>query len=133
MSTAQRLNSIDEDSFLRMVAGELPSLPEAAPVEPSAGPLKTPKAKPATAPTIDNTVLSDYEFIFLKQVVDASEFRKTINVPTELHCQLQKIVERVFNNTVSLSSFVTNILLDHITKYTDMYDAKYTPPKKWNE
>lgn len=56
-----------------------------------------------------------------------------IYLSASLYKQLKFITENVFGGKITPSTFITNILTDHIEQYSGFFDDVYKPAKTWRQ
>lgn len=113
---------IDEQYLIAMMAKEelpAPSSPN-IPVE-----VVDPKVSPET-----KSRPSDYDSLFLKNSEETARYGKTIYIRKEFHERIQRIVQTLGGNQVSLYSYIDNVLAHHFDMYQDDIREGYEKKQK---
>jgi hypothetical protein len=61
----------------------------------------------------------DYQTLFIKQSNEIARTGKTVYVRREFHDRIQKIVQVIGGNEVSLFSYIDNIIAHHFEVFQD--------------
>lgn len=138
MSKIKRVQ-IDEDAFMRRVAGELPvktppatmeSVTASEPADPASTKAKEPLPK---AVSIGNNAADRYKTKYLKPITNAPESKRfDVRLSSDLHLRLKRICNLVFDGQVSMAALITNVMNEHIENHRELYNSIYQP-KSWNE
>ncbi|KAA6321901.1 hypothetical protein EZS27_028495, partial [termite gut metagenome] len=74
----------------------------------------------------------DYETLFIKESNITARLGKTVYIRKEFHERIQKIVQVIGGNEVSLFSYIDNILAHHFESYQDDINQSYRQKNKDN-
>jgi hypothetical protein len=67
----------------------------------------------------------DYVALFIKESNTVARLGKTVYVRKEFHDRIQKIVQVIGNNEVSLSGYIDNVLALHFENYKEDISQLY--------
>lgn len=107
------LTDIDEDSIVASFKEEEPAMTEA----------KT--GKKTAAPVKDAERESEYVRLFIHESPVCARTGKTIYLRKEFHERIQKIVQTIGNNGLSIFSYVDNVLERHFAEYQREIEKEY--------
>ncbi|KAA6340802.1 hypothetical protein EZS27_011347 [termite gut metagenome] len=74
----------------------------------------------------------DYETLFIKESNITARLGKTVYIRKEFHERIQKIVQVIGDNEVSLFSYIDNILSHHFESYQEDINQSYKQKNKDN-
>jgi hypothetical protein len=69
---------------------------------------------------------ADYRSLFIKQSGETARLGKTVYVRREFHDRIQKIVQVIGDNDVSLFSYIDNLIAYHFETFQDDITRLYT-------
>ncbi|MDR2680863.1 MAG: DUF3408 domain-containing protein [Tannerella sp.] len=68
---------------------------------------------------------TDYTSLFIRESGITARLGKTVYIRREFHDRIQKIVQVVGNNEVSLFSYIDNVLAHHFDNFQDDISQAY--------
>ncbi|WP_418401118.1 DUF3408 domain-containing protein [Alistipes putredinis] len=107
------LTDIDEDSIVASFKEEEPAMTE----------VKT--GRKTAAPVKDAERESEYVRLFIHESPVCARTGKTIYLRKEFHERIQKIVQTIGNNGLSIFSYVDNVLERHFAEYQREIEKEY--------
>lgn len=107
------LTDIDEDSIVASFKEEEPAMTE----------VKT--GRKTAAPVKDAERESEYVRLFIHEAPVCARTGKTIYLRKEFHERIQKIVQTIGNNGLSIFSYVDNVLERHFAEYQREIEKEY--------
>lgn len=73
---------------------------------------------------------ADYETLFLKNSEETARYGKTIYIRKEFHERVQRIVQVLGDNEISLYSYIDNVLLHHFDTFQNEIREGYEKKQK---
>lgn len=67
----------------------------------------------------------DYINLFIQESEVVARQGKSVNIRTEYHNYIQKIIQTIGKNSISISSFIDNVLKYHFETCEDLIDGLY--------
>jgi hypothetical protein len=69
---------------------------------------------------------ADYQSLFIKQSKETARLGKTVYLRREFHDRIQKIVQVIGGNDVSLFSYIDNLIAHHFETFQDDITRLYS-------
>ncbi|MDR0349235.1 MAG: DUF3408 domain-containing protein [Tannerella sp.] len=132
MARKINVDEIDESFIVAAVRKEraqpeivpppLAPLPAIAPVEAKQSPKEetpTPSPEPPKEEGKRKRNKQDYEALFIRESNITARLGKTVYIRKEFHDRIQKIVQVIGENEISLFSYIDNIIVHHFEMFQD--------------
>lgn len=114
------LTELDESSIVASFKEEQPALAVPPTVEP-----ETPAPRQTEQPDIKPAHESKYLRLFIHESPVCARLGKTIYLRKEFHERIQRIVQTIGGNRVSLFSYVDNVLEKHFADWQGDIEREY--------